>query len=51
MDFSRKGDEMEMQTVLGLPLDTLIIIGGLYLLATFLPSVIAFIMKCREENK
>lgn len=42
---------MEAHTVLGLPLETWIIVGGLYLLATFLPSVIALVLRCREEKK
>jgi len=41
---------MMAQTFLGLPLETWAIVGGFYLLATFLPSVIALILKYREEK-
>ncbi|HML38260.1 MAG TPA: hypothetical protein PKA19_12700 [Bacillota bacterium] len=42
---------MEVQTILGLPLETWIIVGGLYLLASVFPSVIALILKHREAGK
>ncbi len=42
---------MEAHTALGLPLETWIIVGGLYLFAAFLPSVIALILRYREEKR
>jgi hypothetical protein len=42
---------MDGQAFLGLPLETWIIVGGLYLLATFLPSILALILGYREEKK
>lgn len=43
---------MEVQlSVLGLPLTTWIIIGGLYVLATFLPFVVALVLKRKEKKE
>lgn len=39
------------QLFLGLPSETWIVVGGLYLLAAFLPTIIAFILGYREEKK
>jgi hypothetical protein len=41
---------MKGQVFLGLPLETWVIVGGLYLFATVLPTVIALILKYREER-
>lgn len=38
-------------TFLGLPMETWLIVGGLYFIATFLPSVIALILRRREGKK
>lgn len=37
--------------VLGLPAETWLIIGGLYFVATFLPTIIAIIAWRRERKK
>lgn len=42
---------MKAQILLGLPLETWIIIGGLYILAAFLPTIIALILGHREAKK
>lgn len=42
---------MNTQILLGLPLETWIIIGGLYALAAFLPTIIALILGYREAKK
>ena len=36
---------------LGLPMETWLIVGGLYLTATFLPSVVALILGRKEAKK
>ncbi|WP_419823160.1 hypothetical protein [Anoxybacterium hadale] len=41
---------MEAQ-ILGLPAETWLIIGGLYFVATFLPTIIAIIARRRERKK
>lgn len=40
----------EYITILGLPVKTWIIVGGLYLISAFLPSIITFILERREEG-
>ncbi len=43
---------MEGQAVfLGLPAETWLIVGGLYLVATFLPTVIALILRRKEMKR
>ncbi|MBR0598699.1 hypothetical protein [Sinanaerobacter chloroacetimidivorans] len=37
--------------ILGLPLDTWIIVGGLYIIATFLPTFVAFVLNRRRKGK
>lgn len=41
----------ECITVLGIPLRTFIIVGGLFLFSTFLPTIIALILSWKEKNK
>lgn len=40
----------EQTTFLGLPAETWLIVGGLYLIASFLPTVVALILG-RKEGK
>jgi len=40
----------EYMTILGLPAKTWIIVGGLYLISAFLPSIISFILGRREKE-
>lgn len=42
---------MEDIIFLGLPLKTWIIVGGLYMIATFLPSIFALILRRKEARK
>lgn len=42
---------MNSQILLGLPLETWIIVGGLYVLAAFLPTIIALILGHREAKR
>ena len=37
--------------ILGLPVETLVIVGGLYFLATFLPTIISLILGHKEDKK
>ncbi len=37
--------------IMGLPLNTLIIVGGLFVLSMFLPTIIALILKYLEDKK
>lgn len=37
-----------MSHILGLPLKTLIIVGGLFILSTFAPLITAYILKSRK---
>lgn len=37
-------------TILGLPIETWIIVGGLYFLAAFLPCAITLLLKHRERK-
>jgi len=46
----RRDQTMEAQ-ILGLPAETWLIIGGLYLVATVLPTIIAIITWRRERKK
>jgi|GEM_PF-6234084 len=41
----------EQMAFLGLPIETWLIVGGLYFVATFLPSVIALILRRKEVKK
>lgn len=41
----------ETATFLGLPAETWVIVGGLYFIATFLPTVIALVLGRREGKK
>lgn len=48
-NFHKKESVMKAQLfVLGLPLKTWIIVGGLYVLATFLPFFVAWMLKRKE---
>lgn len=40
----------EQMMFLGLPAKTWVIVGGLYLLSAFLPSIIAFSLRRREKE-
>lgn len=42
---------MKAQMFLGLPLETWVVVGGLYVLAAILPSIIAAILGRREAKK
>ena len=41
----------DQMAFLGLPIETWLIVGGLYFIATFLPSVIAYILGRKEAKK
>ena len=45
------GPIMTQNTLLGLPAETWLIVGGLYFIATFLPSAIVLFLKRREVKK
>lgn len=36
--------------IMGLPLETLIIVGGLFILSVCLPTIIALILRWKEKN-
>ncbi len=42
---------MENITFLGLPLKTLIIVGGLFLISALSPTIVAIILNLRKESK
>ncbi|MEL7655624.1 MAG: hypothetical protein AAGU75_06930 [Bacillota bacterium] len=41
----------EQMDFLGLPVETWLIVGGLYFVATFLPSIVAFVLGRKEAKK